>query len=100
MNYKRGKNYPAVKIGRWAVSEEYANKGSGKAIILFIKYLFTHGHRTGYHFITVDAYRNALDFYEKVGFNYITIKDENDETRLMYYDLNRFITKKTKLARS
>lgn len=94
-NSKRRKHYPAVKIGRLAVSEEYANKGLGKAIIRFIKHLFTHGNRTGCRFITVDAYRDALGFYEKVGFDYITIKDENDETRLMYYDLKRFISEKT-----
>jgi len=90
-NSKRRRHYPAVKIGRLAVSKEYANKGLGCAIIRFIKHLFTHGNRTGCRFITVDAYRDALGFYERVGFDYISTKDENDETRLMYYDLKRFM---------
>ncbi|WP_302993976.1 GNAT family N-acetyltransferase [Parabacteroides goldsteinii] len=91
-NPKRRKHYPAVKIGRLAVSLEYAQQGLGKDIIRFIKYLFTHGNRTGCRFITVDAYKDAIVFYQKSGFDFITEKDKNDETRLMFYDLKRFVS--------
>lgn len=31
------------------------------------------------------------DFYLKNGFEYLTLKDVNDHTRLMYYDLYRLL---------
>lgn len=89
-NNKRRKHYPAVKIGRFAVSREYSHQGIGSDIINYIKYLFTNGNRTGCRFITLDAYKDAIPFYEKSGFNFMTPKDENDKTRLMYYDLKNF----------
>lgn len=86
---KRINNYPAVKIGRLAVSESHANCGMGSQILEFIKTLFTNNNRTGCRFITVDAYRAALSFYEKNGFKYLTENDLNEDTRLMYYDLKK-----------
>lgn len=89
-NAKRRKHYPAVKIGRLAISEEYAGHGLGRDIIRLIKFMFTHGNRTGCRFITVDAYQNAIGFYLKCGFDFISKKDKNEPTRSMYYDLKRF----------
>lgn len=88
---KRINNYPATKIGRLAVSINYANCGIGSQILEFIKTLFTNNNRTGCRFITVDAYRAALPFYEKNGFKYLTENDQSEDTRLMYYDLKKFI---------
>lgn len=90
-NAKRRKHYPAVKIGRLAISEEYAGQGLGRDIIRLIKFMFTHGNRTGCRFITVDAYHDAVGFYQKSGFDFISEKDQDDVTRLMYYDLKRFL---------
>lgn len=90
-NPKRRKDYPAVKIGRLAVSEEYAGQGIGRDIIRLIKYTFTHGNRTGCRFITVDAYQDAVGFYQQCGFDFLSAKDEKDKTRSMYYDLKRFL---------
>lgn len=90
-NAKRRKHYPAVKIGRLAVSEEYAGQGLGKDIIRLIKYMFTHRNRTGCRFITVDAYRDAVGFYQKCGFDFISEKDKGETTRSMFYDLKRFL---------
>jgi len=85
------KHYPAVKIGRLAVNTNYQRQNIGTEIITFLKVLFTSGNRTGCRFITVDAYRAALDFYsDKCGFSYLTDSDENDATRLMYFDLKKF----------
>jgi len=53
--------------------------------------MFTHGNRTGCRFITVDAYHDAVGFYQKSGFDFISEKDQNDATRSMYYDLKRFL---------
>jgi len=90
-NSKRRKHYPAVKIGRLAVDKNYSNYGLGSGILTFLKILFTSGNRTGCRFITIDAYRTALPFYEKNGFAYMTEKDNKDDTRLMFFDLKSFI---------
>ena len=42
---------------------------------------------SSFDFITVDAYRTSLDFYEKNSFRYLTTKDIDDDTRAMYFDL-------------
>lgn len=89
-DHKRRAHYPAVKIGRLAVHETYSNNGLGSQILAFLKVLFTTGNRTGCRFITVDAYRAALPFYERNGFHFLTQKDQNDQTRLMFFDLKRF----------
>jgi GNAT superfamily N-acetyltransferase len=80
-------SYPAVKIGRLAVSEKHKGKGYGKEIINFTKAYFTDKNKTGCKFITVDAYRASLKFYEKTGFKYLSSKDRKSDTRLMYYNL-------------
>lgn len=90
-NAKRRKHYPAVKIGRLAISENYSGQGIGKDILNLIKYTFTHGNRTGCRFITVDAYRDAVGFYLKCGFDFISEKDQSEVTRLMYFDLKPFL---------
>ena len=37
--------------------------------------------------LTVDAYLNAVPFYEKNGFRSMNAEDNDPHTRLMYYDL-------------
>lgn len=82
------KSYPAVKIGRLAVHIDYQKGGGyGKKIINFTKGLFTNKNKTGCKFITVDAYRDSLKFYEKMGFKYLSSRDKKSDTRLMYYNL-------------
>jgi predicted GNAT family N-acyltransferase len=90
-NRKRRKSYPAVKIGRLAVNTNYERQGLGHDIITSLKVMFTSGNRTGCRFITVDAYRAALPFYEKCGFTFLSDKDEHEPTRLMYFDLKSFL---------
>jgi hypothetical protein len=41
----------------------------------------------GCRFIIVDAYKNALPFYKKNRFKYLTENDKDDATRIMYLDL-------------
>lgn len=89
-NAKRKRDYPAVKIGRLAIAEEYSGQGLGKDIIRLIKHIFTHSNRTGCRFITVDAYKEATPFYEKCGFLFFSQKDNREKTRAMFYDLKRF----------
>ena len=87
-NSKRRKSYPAIKIGRLAVSKKYEKKGLGKEIVLFIEKMFVASQqKSGCRFATVDAYESALGFYEKMGFKYLTNKDAGQKTRSMYFDL-------------
>lgn len=86
-NSKRSPSYPAVKIGRLGVNCNFKNKGIGSGILDYLKVLFITNNRTGCKFITVDAYRQSLNFYEKNGFDYLTESDKDADTRLMYYDL-------------
>jgi predicted GNAT family N-acyltransferase len=89
-NPKRRKDYPAVKIGRHAVSKEYSGNNIGKTILLQIKHMFSSMQRSACRFITVDAYVAAIPFYEKCGFTFLSDKDKNSKTRAMYFDLINF----------
>lgn len=91
-NIKRRKSQPAVKIGRLAVSCAYQGQGWGSKIIAFLKYWFTEGNKTGCRFITVDTLAEKVGFYEKYGFKVLLTPHEDDETVLMYYDLNKFVS--------
>jgi GNAT superfamily N-acetyltransferase len=81
------KSYPAVKIGRLAVAKDSQIGGLGKMIIDYTKGNFTTNNKTGCKFITVDAYKKSLGFYEKMGFKYLSSKDKKSDTRLMYFNL-------------
>lgn len=98
-NPKRRSSYPALKIGRLAVSRKYYMKGLGKRIIRFIEALYVMNEQAGCRFITVDAIPSAVDFYNKC--NFLTLKepdpiqagvkaDEMDQTTLMGFDLRSF----------
>lgn len=91
INSKRRKEYPAVKIGRLAVSKDYAGNNIGKTILLQVKHMFATMRRSACRFITVDAYAAAVPFYEKCGFMFLSEKDKNAKTRAMYFDLINFI---------
>jgi predicted GNAT family N-acyltransferase len=86
-NSKRRKDYPAVKIGRLAVSREYSGNHIGEAILLQVKHMFSIMSRSACRFITVDAYVTAIPFYEKCGFTFLSDKDKFSKTRAMYFDL-------------
>lgn len=86
-NGKDFSSFPAMKIGRLGVSQSFKAQGIGTIILDYIKELFITNNRTGCRYITVDAYRASLPFYEKNGFKYLTTKDEDQDTRLMYFDL-------------
>lgn len=87
---KRLASFPAVKIGRLAVHADCQKEGIGTQLIDWIKVSFTVKNKTGCRFITADAYKDSLEFYKKNGFEFLTEKDKNDKTRLMYFDLFTF----------
>jgi predicted GNAT family N-acyltransferase len=84
---KQYKSHPSVKIGRYAVTNSFRNKGIGREVMNYIKYLFTDNNRTGCRFITVDAYADSIGFYEKMGFKFMTKSDRDESERHMYFDL-------------
>ncbi|MFM9908696.1 MAG: GNAT family N-acetyltransferase [Chitinophagaceae bacterium] len=84
---KRFTSYPAMKIGRLGVHNKHKGKQYGTAILDYLKVLFVTNNRTGCKYITVDAYKQSLRFYENNGFEYLTEKDKDSDTRLMYFDL-------------
>lgn len=90
---KHFNSYPAVKIGRLAVSKSYKNSGIGTKIILGIKQMLISQHsQSACRFLTVDAYKEAIAFYEKNGFKKLVNEtDDNAYTIPMYYDLKQLI---------
>lgn len=88
---KRYSSFPAVKIGRLGVRKEYQAQQFGSALMNMVKEFFLTRNRTGCRFITVDAYNRepVTAFYTKNGFQFLTSQDEQDETRIMFYDLVR-----------
>jgi len=87
VNEKRIRSYPAVKVGRFAVSASVRGEGIGSMLLDFIKAYFIIDNKTGCRFITVDAYRSAIPFYEKNGFLPLLADDDDATTRLMFFDL-------------
>lgn len=87
---KRGyKSHPAVKVGRFAVTNEYQSHKIGSEIMDYIKGYFLDNNKTGCRFIIVDADNNprTIKFYLSNGFDFLTTKDEKEENRLMFFDL-------------
>lgn len=87
VNEKRLKSYPAVKVCRFAVDEEYAGTGIGTVLMDFIKAYFLQNNKTGCRFVTVDAYIKAIPFYERNYFLPLLPDDKDEHTRLYYFDL-------------
>lgn len=86
------KYFPAIKIGRLAVTSTTQKQGTGKVIISFlIDLALTQNEKCACKFLSVDAYSQSLGFYEKIGFTYFTEKDEGEDTRQMYIDLTPLI---------
>ena len=85
---KHFRSYPSIKIGRFAVSSDYRGQNIGSLLmdLLKEKLLEEHGS-SAFRFITVDAYLSAIPFYKKNGFVHLKEKDENEFTRLMFFDM-------------
>ena len=82
------KSIPAVKIGRLAIDKTFKGKGLGRIIIdTIINHCLELNEDQACRLITVDAYTKAVAFYQKIGFEFLTKLDENEETRLMFLDL-------------
>ncbi len=83
---KHFSSYPAIKIGRFAVSPRYKGKNIGTFLMSKLKEMLM-SNPNAFRYITVDAYLSAVGFYEKNEFKRLTQKEENDHTRLMFFDM-------------
>lgn len=85
---KRFRSYPAIKIGRFAVSTAYRGQHIGTELMAMIKVMLSANQNyPAFRFITVDAYLSAIPFYMKNGFCQLTQKEEDEHTRLMFFDM-------------
>ena len=96
---KYRESYPSVKIGRFAVSEAYQRDNIGTALLDYIKGYFIDLNKTGCRFITVDAYPQAVPFYEKNGFLPLILKEPKKDHRAMFFDLYPFSVKAAAIKR-
>lgn len=85
---KHFSSYPAIKLGRFAVSLDYRNLGIGSKVMDYLKMLlYKSSSYSAFRFITVDAYISAIPFYEKNGFKTLLPEEDDEHTRTMYFDI-------------
>ncbi|MBR6867735.1 MAG: GNAT family N-acetyltransferase [Prevotella sp.] len=89
---KHFSSYPAIKIGRLAVSKNHQGEHLGSILLDTIKSMLAKRASVGAcRFITVDALIGRQSFYEKNGFRLLQNDVPADsDTVLMYYDLKSF----------
>mgnify|MGYP000958095663 CR=1 FL=1 len=85
------KSVPAVKIGRLAIDKSFKGRGIGRVIMnTIIDDCVELNDRHACRLITVDAYKQAIPFYQRMGFEFLSDNDKEDNTRLMFLDLADF----------
>ena len=87
VNEKRLRSYPAIKIGRLAISRKAQHQSIGTYLLEFIEDYFIIDNKSGCRFVTVDAYVNAIPFYIKNNYQFLNNDDEDKRTRVLYFDL-------------
>lgn len=92
---KHFSSYPAVKIGRLAVSERHQGERIGTMLVRSIREMLLRRASVGAcRFITVDALIGKKTFYERIGFRLLQNEVPKDaDTVLMYFDLKAFTEK-------
>ena len=75
-------------VRRLGVSESAKGMALGSRILNLVKWMYMSNNRAGCRFVTVDAYKNAVPFYEKNKFNLLLSTMPEDNTTIpMYFDL-------------
>lgn len=81
-------SYPAVKIGRFAVSSKYRGRNIGTDLMNLLKDMLNgNPNYSAFRFLAVDAYISAINFYLKNNFKPLSEKIQNDHTRLLFFDM-------------
>ncbi len=88
-------SYPAIKIGRLAISSHFKGMGIGTNILDAIKMrLSANKEYAACRFLTVDAYRAAVDYYLKNRFlPLLKEPPHNSPTVPLYFDLKKAMFK-------
>ncbi len=85
---KKFGSYPAIKIGRFAVSMRYKGRNIGTDLLNLLKGMLNDNPSySAFRYLTVDAYLSAMDFYQKNHFKVLSEKIVNEHTRLMFFDM-------------
>lgn len=85
---KQFSSYPAIKIGRFAVSSDYRGLNLGTILMDKIKKMLNgNSYYSAFRYLTVDAYLSAIGFYEKNNFKILSSQMVDDHTRLMFFDM-------------
>jgi ribosomal protein S18 acetylase RimI-like enzyme len=81
-------SYPAIKIGRFAVSSAHRGRNIGSDLMRNIKdMLNSNPNYSAFRYLTVDAYLSAIGFYEKNNFKILSPQTIDKDTRLMFFDM-------------
>ena len=85
---KQFSSYPAIKIGRFAVSSSYRGLNLGTILMDKIKKMLNgNSYYSAFRYLTVDAYLSAVGFYEKNKFKVLSSQMADEHTRLMFFDM-------------
>lgn len=85
---KQFSSYPAIKIGRFAVSRKYKGQNYGTDLMVMLKdMLNSNPNYSAFRYLTVDAYLSAIGFYEKNNFKILSPQTINKDTHLMFFDM-------------
>lgn len=85
---KQFSSYPAIKIGRFAVSLAYKGRNIGTDLMNLLKGMLNDSPNfSAFRYITVDAYLSAIEFYKKNDFKVLSEKVVNEHTKLMFFDM-------------
>lgn len=82
--------YPAVKLARLAVDEQFQHRGIGTELMAdFFKTARKVVKSAGGRYVTVDAKNTACAFYERFGFRKVLSQKDSDIVS-MYLDFKKF----------
>lgn len=85
---KQFSSYPAIKIGRFAVSVDYRGQSLGTDLMAMLKNMLnSNPNYSAFRYLTVDAYLSAIGFYEKNDFKILSPQTTDAHTRLMFFDM-------------
>ncbi|MEX8547278.1 MAG: hypothetical protein V5804_06725 [Mucilaginibacter sp.] len=88
-NTKRIKQYPAIKVGRLGVAVKYQGTGIAYELMDFIKGFSIESQKSACRFLLLDALNKErqIKYYTSNRFEFLLDNDENEVTRIMYYDM-------------
>jgi ribosomal protein S18 acetylase RimI-like enzyme len=88
-------HYPAIKIARLAVCEDFQRMNLGRSLVEFTIALSLEIYEmVGCRIVAVDANKPAIKFYEKAGFVVLeSPKNREKDNPFMYLDLHQHINK-------